>query len=107
MFSFTTRGGSVTLAVEPEGVAIGGSKFVTNMNVRVQLYNEAGDLLVEDDPDNSYAASITTELEAATIRFMLKEPIAVALMFLDLVTTVALVSMDSTGDVEGLGGLDR
>ena len=45
VFSFTTRGGSVTLAVEPEGVAIGGSKFVTNMNVRVQLYNEAGDLL--------------------------------------------------------------
>ena len=44
-------------------------------------------------------------LRRATIRFMLKEPTAVALMFLDLVTTVALVSMDSTGDVEGLGGL--
>ena len=39
------------------------------MNVRVQLYNEAGDLLVEDDPDNSYAASITTELEAGNYTF--------------------------------------
>ena len=105
VFSFTTRGGSVTLAVEPEGVAIGGSKFVTNMNVRVQLYNEAGDLLVEDDPDNSYAASITTELEAGNYTFHVEGANSGSPDVSGFSDYGSIGQYGLTGDVEGLGGL--
>lgn len=60
VFNFTTSGGSVKITVTPEE---GGNDFVNNMNIRLQLYNEAGELIAEDDPENSYAASIDTELE--------------------------------------------
>ncbi|MGB1873972.1 MAG: zinc-dependent metalloprotease family protein [Akkermansiaceae bacterium] len=63
VFTFMTNGGSVTLTVDPEGVAISESKFVTNMNVRIELYNEAGELLAENDPEDSYSASLTVQLE--------------------------------------------
>ncbi len=63
VFSFTTSGGPVTLAAEPEGVTIRG-QFVTNMNIRVQLFDEGGNLIAEEDPENSYGASIAAELDA-------------------------------------------
>ena len=105
VFSFTTRGGSVTLGVEPEGVAIGGSKFVTNMNVRVQLYNEAGDLLAEDDPENSYAASITTELEAGNYTFHVEGANSGSPDVSGFSDYGSIGQYGLTGDVEGLGGL--
>jgi hypothetical protein len=69
VFSFTTSGGSVTLNADPEGVTIDGTKFVTNMNIRAQLFDEAGDLVIEDDPEDSYAASITANIEPGNYTF--------------------------------------
>jgi len=69
VFSFSTSGGSVTLNADPEGATIDGTKFVTNMNVRVQLFDEAGDLVIEDDPEDSYAASITANIDPGNYTF--------------------------------------
>jgi hypothetical protein len=69
VFSFTTNGGPVTLGVEPEVLTINKIKLVTNMNISIKLYNEAGELVAEDDPVNSYGASITTELELGSYTF--------------------------------------
>ena len=69
VFSFTTNGGQVTLSAEPEVLTIDNTKLVTNMNISLKLYNEAGELVAEDDPVDSYGASITTELELGSYIF--------------------------------------
>ena len=69
VFSFTTNGGPVTLSADPEVLTIDNTKLVTNMNISLKLYNEAGELVAEDDPVDSYGASITTELELGSYTF--------------------------------------
>jgi hypothetical protein len=69
VFTFTTSGGTITLNADPEGVDIDNQGFVTNMNIHLQVYNELGELVIEDDPGDSYGASITTELESGNYTF--------------------------------------
>ena len=105
VFSFTTSGGSVTLSVEPEGVDVGNVGFVTNMNLRLQLYNEAGELMAEDDPENSYAASIDTELETGNYTLHVEGTNSGSPDVSGFSDYGSIGQYGLTGNVEGLGGL--
>ena len=105
VFSFTTSGGSVKLSADPEGVDVSNVGFVTNMNIRLQLYNEAGDLIAEDDPDNSYAASIDTELETGNYTLHVEGANSGSPDVSGFSDYGSIGQYGLTGDVEGLGGL--
>ncbi|MDC1406366.1 zinc-dependent metalloprotease [Akkermansiaceae bacterium] len=102
VFRFTTSGGTASLRVTPES---GNYDNVVNMNMRLQLYNEAGDLLVEDDPENSYAASITTELEAGNYTLHVEGAGSGSPDVSGFSDYGSIGQYGLTGDVEGLGGL--
>ena len=104
VFSFTTSGGSASLAAAPDG---GGDSddFVTNMNIRLQLYNEAGELIAEDDPENSYAASIDTQLETGNYTLHVEGANSGSPDVSGFSDYGSIGQYGLTGDVEGLGGL--
>ena len=104
VFTFRTNGGSVTLTADPEGVAISESKFVNNMNVRLELYNEAGELLADNDPEDSYSASLTVQLETGNHTLHIKgtnSGDADATGFNDY---GSIGQYTLTGNIPGLGG---
>jgi len=105
VFRFTTSGGAVKLNAEPEGVNIGGSGFVTNMNIRLQLYNDAGELIAEDDPENSYAASIDTELETGNYTLHVEGTNSGSPDVSGFSDYGSIGQYGLTGNVGGLGGL--
>jgi hypothetical protein len=102
VFRFTTSGGNASLRVTPES---GNYDNVVNMNMRLQLYNEAGDLIIESDPANSYAASIDTELEAGNYTVHVEGTNSGSPDVSGFSDYGSIGQYGLTGDVEGLGGL--
>lgn len=102
VFRFTTSGGTASLRVTPES---GNYDNVVNMNMRLQLYNEAGDLIIESDPANSYAASIDTELEAGNYTLHVEGTGSGSPDVSGFSDYGSIGQYGLTGDVEGLGGL--
>ena len=104
VFSFTTSGGSASLAAAPDG---GGDSddFVTNMNIRLQLYNEAGELIAEEDPENSYAASIDVELETGNYTLHVEGANSGSPDVSGFSDYGSIGQYGLTGNVDGLGGL--
>ena len=106
VFSFSTSGGSVTLSAEPEGVNISSLGFVTNMNILVKLYDEVGSLVIEDDPSDSYAASITTELDPGIYTFHVTGTNSGSPDISGFTSYGSIGQYGLSGNIPGLGDLD-
>lgn len=102
VFKITTSGGPATVTATPES---GNYDNVVNMNMRIQLYNEAGDLIVESDPANSYAASIDTELEAGNYTLRVEGTGEGSPDVSGFTDYGSIGQYGLTGNVSGLGGL--
>ena len=104
VFTFTTSGGTITLNAEPEGVDIDNQGFVTNMNIRLQVYDELGELVIEDDPGDSYGASITTELESGNYTFHVEGTNSGSPDDTGFSDYGSIGQYSVTGNIPGLGG---
>jgi len=74
------------------------------MNVRLELYNEAGELLADNDPEDSYSASLTVQLETGNHTLHIKgtnSGDADATGFNDY---GSIGQYTLTGNIPGLGG---
>lgn len=62
VFSFTTSGGATLLTATP-------TVNLHNANIRVRLFDDAGNLVSESDPLGVYSASVSTNLDAGAYHF--------------------------------------
>jgi len=98
VFSFTTSGGAASLRVNRAGIP-------SNMNLKIELYDETGNLIVESDPQNSYDALFTTELEPGNY-FINVEGTGSGSPDVSGFSDYGSIGLyELTGTIEGLGGL--
>ena len=98
VFSFTTSGGAALLTATPTAV-------LHNMNIRVRLFDDAGNVVSESDPLGLYSASVSTTLDAGVYHFHVEGIADGSPDISGFNDYGSLGAYGITGNVAGLGGL--
>jgi len=98
VFTFTTSGGPTLLTASP-------TTAFPNMNIRVRLFDDAGNLVSESDPAGVYSASVSTTLGAGVYHFHVEGIADGSPDITGFNDYGSLGEYGITGNITGLGGL--
>ncbi len=97
-FSFTTTGGVASVTATP-------TSAFPNLNIRARLFDDAGNLVSEDDPGGTFSASVSSTLDAGVYHLHVEGVANGSPDVTGFNDYPSLGAYGITGNISGLGGL--